>query len=199
MGTVIRSRMLAALLALATTAGCVAPIGPVSVTRFHVPETAALGTGTIAVESAPGGDPTSLELQPYLRAVTAELQRVGYATPTAATTQVALVKVIRSRFRPERARGPVSVGLGGSTGSYGSGVGLGVGIDLSGRPPEQVETELAITIRDRKNGKALWEGRASFTVRATSPLANSELGAARLAAALFKGFPGNSGETIEVP
>ena len=77
-------------------------------------------------------------------------------------------------------------------------MGLGIGIDLSGPPPEVVETELAVTIKDRASGQALWEGRASFTVTAKSPLAGSQLGAAKLAEALFKGFPGNSGETIQV-
>jgi len=42
----------------------------------------------------------------------------------------------------------------------------------------------------------LWEGRASFAVRADSPLATTQLGAAQMAAALFKDFPGNSGETV---
>lgn len=194
----MKPRVLAALAGLALTAGCVAPVGPVSVTRFHVPDAAVLGSGTIAVESSAGGDAASLETQTYLRAVTAELQRLGYTTPGGPSMQVASVKVVRNRFRPERARGPVSVGMGGSTGSYGSGVGLGIGIDLSGRPPEQVETELSVSIRDRKTGTVLWEGRASFTVKGTSPLADSQLGAPRLAAALFKGFPGTSGETIEV-
>ena len=69
---------------------------------------------------------------------------------------------------------------------------------MSGPPPEQVETLLGVTIKDRASGKALWEGKASFAVRATSPLATTQLGAAKLAEALFKGFPGSSGETIQV-
>ena len=60
------------------------------------------------------------------------------------------------------------------------------------------QTELAVTIKDRASGQALWEGRASFTVSARSPLASGQLGAAKMAEALFKGFPGRSGETIEV-
>lgn len=194
----MKRELLAAMAALGLLGGCVAPVGPVSVTRFHTPD-AQLAQGTISVEPANTAQPPSLEMQSYLRAVATELQRLGYATPDTPGKQVATVKVTRSRYRPERARGPVSVGLGGSTGSYGSGVGLGIGIDLSGRPPEQVETELSVSIRDRASGTVVWEGRASFTVKASSPLADSQLGAARLAAALFKGFPGNSGETIEVP
>ena len=65
-------------------------------------------------------------------------------------------------------------------------------------PPQQVETLLAVTIKDRASGQAVWEGRASFAVKASSPLATTQLGAAKLAEALFRGFPGRSGETIEV-
>ena len=80
----------------------------------------------------------------------------------------------------------------------GSGVGMGVGIDLSPPPAAEVETELNLSIRDRVTGQVLWEGRASFTVRSTSPLADTGLAAPKMAEALFAGFPGKSGETIEV-
>jgi hypothetical protein len=190
----------AILAALAALAGCVAPVGKVDVTRFHAPELASIGRSTIAVEPAPGEDGSSLAFRAYAAAVARQLVLLGYreAAPGTASPQVATVRIERQAWRPERRGGPVSVGVGGSTGSYGSGVGLGIGIDLSGPPPEQVETLLAVTIKDRASGKPLWEGRASFTVRASSPLANTELGAAKLAEALFKGFPGVSGETIQV-
>lgn len=184
--------------ALALT-GCVAPVGPVEVTRFHVPDTARLGRGAVAVEPAPGMTADSLEWRTYAAAVGRQLTLAGYSERLAgAGDQVALVRLQRQTYRPDRRRGPVSVGVGGSTGSYGSGVGLGVGIDLSGPPSDVVETELAVTIKDRASGQPLWEGRASFVVTAKSPLANSQLGAAKMAEALFKGFPGNSGETIQV-
>ena len=193
----------AAILLLATAAlgGCVAPVGPVEVTRFHdatLLERA--GRGTIAVEAAPGMDAGSLELRSYQAAVIRQLTVLGYreARAGAPAAQVALVRLERRAFRPGRGKGPVSVGVGGGTGSYGSGVGMGIGLDLSGPPPEQVTTELGVQIRDRASSKTVWEGRASFTVRASSPLANTELGAAKMTEALFAGFPGNSGETIEV-
>lgn len=198
----MKQRLILLPVALALLAtGCVAPVGPVEVTRFHGPDTAVLGRGSVQVEPAPGMDGQSLEFRAYLAAVARELTRVGYVEAAAGSgsAQVAVVKVAREVFQPERARGPVSVGVGGATGSYGSGVGLGIGIDLSGPPPEQVSTELAVTIKDRSSGAALWEGRATFTVRATSPMADTGLGAARLAEALFKDFPGKSGETIVVP
>ena len=188
---------LSALAALAL-AGCVAPTGPVEVTRFHAPG-APLARGTISVEPGPGQVPSSLEWQAYQGAVARELVRLGYTeAPAGQGAQVALVSLVRDRFRPERNGSPVSVGVGGSTGSYGSGVGVGIGLNLSGPPAEQVATRLAVTIRERAATAALWEGRADFTVRASSPLAQTSLGAPKLAAALFEGFPGHSGETIEV-
>ena len=192
-------RLAVPLALLAALSGCVAPVGPVEVTRFHAVDITPLGKGTISIEAGPGMDAGSLELQAYQAAVNQQLQRLGFTTAASgAGNQVALVRVSRNRYRPDRAHGPVSVGVGGSAGSYGSGVGLGIGIDLSGKSPEQVETQLSVTIRDRKSGAALWEGRASFTISANSPMADTSLGAAKLAEALFKGFPGTSGETIEV-
>jgi hypothetical protein len=152
------------------------------------------------VIAAPGfSDGQSLEPASYQTAITRELQRVGYSPAAAGTTQqVAEVRVERFTVSPDRARGPVSVGVGGSTGSYGGGVGVGIGLDLSGRPKEQVTTQVSVMIRDAGTRATVWEGRASFTVAASSPLAQTQLGAARIAAALFKDFPGNNGETIEV-
>ena len=193
----ILPRVLAAF-GLASLAGCVAPTGPVEVTRFHVPDAALLARGAIAVEAAAGGDHASLEFRTYAEAVSRELQRIGYSELIAggrSSAHVALVSVERESFRRDPAGSPVSVGVGGGTG----GAGVGIGLDLSGPPPEMIETRLAVTIRDRASGQSVWEGRASFSARASSPLAQTQLGAARLAQALFKDFPGTSGETILVP
>lgn len=196
----ILSLAVPAVLCSAMLSGCVAPVGPVQVTRFHDPSvTDKIGRGTIAVEAAEGMDPTSLELRSYQGAVARQLTMLGYREATGASSaQVALVRLKREAYRPARNGSPVSVGVGGGTGGYGSGVGMGLGIDLSGPPPEQVTTELAVQIRDRATNKPLWEGRANFTVRASSPLANTSLGAAKMTEALFAGFPGNSGETVDV-
>lgn len=188
-----------ALMASLPLSACVSPVGPVEVTRFHLPDTSALGRGAIGIEPAPGMDGQSLEFRSYAAAVARQLSLVGYAEQVAGQgEQVAQVRVERRSLLPERREGPVSVGIGGSTGSYGSGLGVGIGLNLSGPPPEEVATDLAVTIRQRATGTVLWEGRASFTVRANSPLAETQLGAAKLAEALFKGFPGRSGETILV-
>lgn len=189
-----------ALAASLTLSGCVAPVGPVEVTRFHAPDIAALGHGTIRVEPAPG-QADDMEFRTYAGAVAHELTRLGYTEPLpgeSSSQQIAVLSLERHRYQPQRNSNPVSVGLGGGTGSYGSGVGVGVGIDLSGPPPEQVETKLSVTIREQASERHLWEGRAAFSVRASSPMAQTSLGAAKMAEALFKGFPGESGETILV-
>lgn len=196
-GKVAAVQALAASLALSA---CVAPIGPVEVTRFHAADFAALRHGTIRVEPAPG-QADDLEFRTYAVAVTRELTRLGYAEPPpgeSGSSQVARLSLERHRLQPPRRSGPVSVGLGGGAGSYGSGLGVGLGINLSGPPPEQIETRLAVTIRNRASDAPLWEGRSAFTVRADSPMAQTSLGAAKMAEAMFKGFPGESGETILV-
>ena len=104
--------MLGCVLALAALAGCVAPVGPVEVTRFHLPDTSALGQGTIAVEPASGQDAGSLEFRSYAGAVERELAALGYRMALGAgSRQVALLRLERHSLRPGRARGPVSVGV----------------------------------------------------------------------------------------
>ena len=189
---------LAAMLTAIALSGCIAPVGPVQVTRFHAPDVSPLGKGAIAVEPAPGSDSASLEWQTYSAAVIRQLQLLGYTEARPGSGgQVALVSVSRRTIEPQ-ARSPVSVGVGGSTGTYGSGVGLGLGINLSPKPAAQVATDLSVSIRDRTSGVTLWEGRATFTVSSKSPMAGTALGAPKMSAALFAGFPGQSGATIEV-
>lgn len=196
----MKIKTLAAIALFSTPlAGCVAPIGPVEVTRFHIPDISPLGKGTIAVEPAPGEDGSSLEWRSYQAAVARQLVLLGYTEgPAGSSGQIAQLRIDRQTFRPERNGSPVSVGVGGSTGSYGSGLGIGIGLNLSGRPAEQVQTQLGVIIKDSVSGAALWEGRASFAVKSSSPLAETSLGAAKMTEALFKDFPGQSGVTIEV-
>ena len=178
--------------------GCVTPVGPVQVTRFHAADTAPLGKGAIAVEPAPGTDGNALEWQTYRAAVARQLILLGYTEARPGSgQQVALVGLSRRTLEPQRSS-PVSVGVGGSTGTYGSGLGLGVGINLSPKPAAQVATDLSVSIRDRISAVTMWEGRATFIVSSKSPLATTALGAPKISEALFAGFPGRSGETIEV-
>ena len=193
------ARMLITALALALAVPS-AMAAPVEVTRFHTPDTvAALGRSAVAVVAAPGTDGTSLETRVWLQAVEAELAglRFASATPGAADC-IAEVRIERQTERTERRRGPVTVGVGGATGGWNSGVGLGVGFNLGGGPRVLVRSHLAVTIRSRATGLALWEGRADNTERDGASLAAVDQAAPRMAHALFSGFPGTSGATITV-
>ena len=192
--------VLASLAAGLALAGCTQTVvSPVSVTRFVGPAPVQLGMGTIAVRPAPGMPGGTLEYSFWEQAVAAELAELGYqVVASEPASQVAEVRFERFADVPERRRSPVGVGVGGSTGSYGSGVGVGVGIDLSGRPPEVTGNQLGVIIRDNASGEALWEGRAEFSASANSDYASAQAAAQKMADALFAGFPGESGETIEV-
>jgi hypothetical protein len=188
------------LFALSMLTACVVPTGPVEVTRFNrAAEGVVYGTGTYSVEVA--GDSAAgqgLAASPYLAAVAREMQRVGYAEKPVQSDVVAEVRVGVTTIRPDR-RSPVSVGVGGSTGSYGSGVGLGVGINLGGGGSTQVETTLGVRIVRRSDNLVIWEGKAVQAAKAGSPAAQPGIAASKLATAMFKDFPGVSGETIRVP
>lgn len=193
----------AAILAgTATLSGCATAIPPVEVTRFHagppVPS-----SGGIVVEEAQGNTDVSMEFRTYAAAVGQELQRIGFVDETGkktlrASDYVALVSFRRS-FRPSGPRqSPVSVGVGGATGSYGSGLGVGIGINLSGKPKDVVTSELSVQIRRRADNAAMWEGRALTEAKDGSPAAQPGIAAGKLASALFRDYPGLSGQTITV-
>lgn len=188
------------LFAAISLSACTAPTGPVEVTRFVAPERVAqLGQGSIFVDSAPGSRTDGLALSPYKAAVAAELQRLGYREATRNdASQIAEVSVENYVLDRGGRRSPVDVGVGASTGSYGSGVGLGIGINLGGGEQDRLGTQLSVTIRDKSGGQSLWEGRADFRPPENSPLARGQANAQTVASALFRDFPGNNGETIEV-
>lgn len=176
------------------------PAGPVEVTRFVASEAVGqLGDARLMVETAPGSPEQGLALTPFKAAVARELGAYGYIENSrAAAQQLASVSVERTQMTAGDRRGPVSVGAGGSTGRYGSGLGVGVGLNLGGGPDERVITRMSVSIRDVTSGAVLWEGRARLDAPAKSPLATAEGAADALADAMFRGFPGNNGETIEV-
>lgn len=184
-------------------AACVASIPPVEVTRFHNAPQSPIAYGSIAIGSIVDENAGGLlEQRTYEAAVMRELQRVGFtdAGRMADTSEyIARVSIDQSRITAAGNRSPVSVGVGGSTGSYGSGVGLGIGINLGGRPKDKIATELSVRIAHRSNGDVIWEGRSSVEAKEGSPATQPGLAASKLAEALFRDFPGEAGTTIRVP
>lgn len=179
-------------------AGCATAVPPVEVTRFHVGQP--IERGTISVEPMTLSDDISIEYRTYAAAVARELQRVGFVEHSGPTSHyVASINYMRgTRDTLAGGRSPVSVGVGGSTGSYGSGIGVGIGINLSGAPKATVVTQLNVQIKRRPDMTVIWEGRAITEAREGTPAAQPGLAASKLASALFKDFPGVSGQTIKV-
>lgn len=189
---------------------CATAVPPVEVTRFHNNQPAAWQSGSryvvdivpLADASQSVGAPTSsLEWNSYRAAVERQLQLQGL-TPAAEGTSAPLkIRIGFDRYERSAAgkRSPVSVGVGGSTGGYGSGVGLGIGFNLGGGPKPTQELSLFVRLDDANSGQALWEGRALTAVSSKAPASQPSLAAAKLAEALFKDFPGQSGRTITVP
>ena len=203
MNPIIRSALLASpLAALLLLSACVVPTGPVEVTRFNrAAEGIVYGSGSYTVVPSPAAKTgETLALSPYLAAVAREMQRVGYSEKIDGSDVVVEVTVDTARMEAAK-QSPVSVGVGGSTGSYGSGVGVGVGINLGslGGSGAQVITTLRIRMLRRTDNVVIWEGRASQTAGAKSPAAQPGIAASKLAAALFKIFPGESGTSSTVP
>ena len=190
---------LGAIAAAALLAGCTTTyVSPVEVTRFTGDRPQALGSGPIAVRAAEGALADSLELSVFRDAVARELQEQGYVIINGEAPQVAEVSIDLLVEQPGHSNSPVSVGGGVAGGSYGSSAGVGVGIDLSPRPSERLHRELRVMIKPAGGGTALWEGRARFSATTNSAYADTQAAATKLADALFGGFPGQSGETIEV-
>jgi hypothetical protein len=189
-------------------AGCATTAGtpPAEAIRYHLGQPIVRGTVAVEPLQTTAGVPPSLEYRSYAAAVEAELLRNGYsrAAPGVTPEYVATVAFRRRNEVGPPRRSPVSVGIGGggfSGGRRGGGIGLGggIGFPLGGnRPQELVVSELAVTIKRRADLSPIWEGTSQAAADIRSSDAQTDALAARLARALFTGFPGESGRTIEV-
>lgn len=191
-----RAALLGSAFALA---GCAAQAPETRVTRFHLGQP--IARGEIAVEPRDPATAKDLEYQTYARAVAEELGRQGFAlAPGVSKSElVAVVDASRGTRAMYQERSPFSVGIGG--GSFGGSVGVGGGVSFpigKGKTREIIGTELAVQIKRRSDGTVIWEGRAMSEARSGTPYAEPAAAAAKLAAALFQGFPGESGRTITV-
>lgn len=195
-------KILAATLCLTALGACSSTYtGPIEVTRFVAPSPVGLGQGQIAI--AFPEELTNLRAREAFRAaVASELSALGYViadqpTPSSQTASVRTSRDAIDRVTSGR-RSPVSVGVGGSTGSYGSGVGVGLGINLGGNDASaEIVSELSVRIT-APEGETLWEGRAQLPTSMNSPYADIDASAEALTRALFRDFPGGNGETVQV-
>lgn len=187
-------------------AGCTttARQGPIDVTRYHLGQP--MERTSVSFEPMSGAVQINPEYQTYEDAVRAELERLGYVRAATATESgyIAGISFTRTSKGFVKDRPPVTIGLGGGSFSGGgrrggTGVGLGgdVAFGIGGKTREVFGTELWVQLRRRANNSVIWEGRAQ--TQGVGP-ENAQPGetAARLARALFKDFPGESGVTITV-
>lgn len=194
-----------ALLAIALLAGCATDMGGASgasVTRFHLGQP--IARGPIAVEPADPADANSLEFTQIAAPVERELARLGWTVGPrdGRSEQVAVIR-LEQAARPVARRSGFSVGLGVGGGSWGrhGGVGGSIGgsVPIGGHGTNMVvATQLSVRIQRRSDATVAWEGRAETEARGGTPQAGAGSAADRLATALFRDFPGESGRTIRV-
>jgi hypothetical protein len=192
----MRHILIALALTGVTLAGCsTAP--QTRVTRFHLGQP--IARGAITVEPMNPAERGSPEFQTYANIVGAELARAGFheAPGLAASEQVAVVQVDRSFFDGPP-RSSFSIGIGGGSYGRGGGVGGGVSVPIAGRVTQNVATRLMIQIKRRSDMSTIWEGRAETAQRFGTPGSQPAEAIAKLSAAMFQGFPGESGRTINV-
>ena len=195
----VRTLACATLALLAGGCAATSPYGPVDVTRYHldVPPT----RGTVMVQPVAGPKAVTPEYQLYADAVARSLAANGYAAAPDPTTSdfIAGVSYLRATRGVLREHSPVSIGIGGGT--WGGSAGLSAGATFpvgKGSSHELYVTELAVQLRRRSDNTVIWEGRAQTEAVQGQPDAQPVMAADRMAQALFKGFPGESGVTITV-
>lgn len=170
--------------------------GRVSAERFVTEgdAAAALGHGAITIApAAEDGDTVGPgNRAAYEAAVIDRLVHAGYDTAQARPEdgQVAELRVLRIQLQPAEApRKPVSGEAMMGVSNRGPAYGLAVNVDLTKPLPPLVSTRLEARIRDKATGTVLWEGRAQVATREGDAQWSEQTIAARLAEALFDGFP----------
>jgi hypothetical protein len=153
--------------------------GMVDVNRTHLGQPVA--RAQIAVEARDPSAANSPDFRVMASAVERQLVRLGYTiAPNRATSeQIALIHV------QQGGRAALMSGWPG-------------GMTAGGRSANLVATLLDVRLRRRSDATVFWQGRAVTEGAAGSPGANRAAAVEKLAEALFRDFPGESGRTIRV-
>ena len=161
--------------------------GGMDVARFHLGEQT-IARSQIAIEAFDRADANRPEFPAYASAVARELTRLGWTVVPAATRteQVALIDVEQGSREAIAALTAARIGRGVAPPAP------------SGSAANVTATLLEVGIRRRSDATVFWEGRAVGEARTGSPAAASTAAVERLATALFRDFPGESGRTIRL-
>ena len=129
-----------------------------------------------------------------------ELTNLGFTrAPDPTSAEIAVSVIVDRGSRPDPA--PARRGRGlrhrrrfvrAPRGGFGGDVGTTVPVGGNSRA-YIVGTRMQVQIKRRSDGIAIWEGRAMTEARAPAPPPRRSAAVAKLAHALFLGFPGESG------
>ena len=160
--------------------------GGLEVARFHLGDPVA--RAQIAVEPFDKADANRPEFPAYAAAVGRQLSRLGWTVvpTTRQSEQIALIDLEQGSREAVAALSAARVGRGISATAP-----AGTSADITA-------SLLEVAIRRRSDGTVFWEGRAVGEARTGSPEAARTAVVERLAEALFRDFPGESGRTIRV-
>jgi hypothetical protein len=160
--------------------------GGVDVARFHLGEPVA--RAQIAIEPFDKADGNRPEFPAYAAAVGRQLSRLGWTVvpTTTQSEQIALVDLEQGSREAIAALSAARIGRGVS------------GTAPAGTSANVTATLLEVAIRRRSDGTVFWEGRAVDEAATGSSGATRTAAIERLAGALFRDFPGESGRTIRV-
>jgi hypothetical protein len=154
------------------------------------PNAGRLGHGAILLSP---GEGNGADQGAFESALVDQLAKAGYQTsgrPQSGGQTIEFVVRHDVIQPPEPPHSPVGGAVGAGIGSHGwSGVGLGLSIDLSKPLKALVATRIEARIRDSQTHELLWQGRAQVVARDGDKRWTPQATAAKLAAALFKGFP----------
>jgi hypothetical protein len=160
--------------------------GGVDVARFHLGEPVA--RAQIAIEPYDKADSVRADYPAVAAAVERQLTRLGWTVvrTVGQSEQVALVDLTQGTRETVAAQTSARVGRGLAP-SPASGSSAGI-----------VASLLEVGIKRRSDGTLFWEGRAVGEARSGAAEAAPMAAAERLATALFRDFPGESGRTIRI-
>ena len=142
----------------------------------------------IAVEPFDRADANRAEFPAYAAAVGRQLSRLGWTVvpTTTGSEQIALIDLEQGSREAVAALSAARIGRGVS-----ATVPAGTSADVTA-------SLLEVAIRRRSDGTVFWEGRAVGEARTGTPEAARTAVVERLAEALFRDFPGESGRTIRL-